>query len=485
MDIGERCALMNRRDFLKRCVGAAGGVALSACAPAGAAAVLSNKIIDLNIGAKRPNIVFIFIDDMGWTGTSYMGSEYYETPRIDKLSREGMVFTNAYTAAANCAPTRACLMSGQYTPRHGVFTVGSSTRDKPRERLVPIPNTTELDPAIVTIPEALKAAGYVSACIGKWHLGNNSPYSPADQGFDVSVARGDLDNDPDDPKDIYGLTAEAVKFVEANKDRPFFLYMAHHTVHTPVEARGELTAEYQDKPPSNGQDDPKYAAMTEHTDEGVGILLDKLDELGLVKNTIVIFYSDNGGAGHQTSNMPLRGAKGMLYEGGIRVPMIVRWPGVVRPGSTCSVPVITVDFYPTFLDIAGAPRPKELALDGVSIAPLLHGKKTLNRDALFWHCPVYLQGNYEGARDPYFRTRPVGAVRKGDWKLLQYFEELEFGDGDQVQLELYNLADDLGETNNLAEAMPEKTQEMLDLLVSWREQVNAPIPVEHNPEYAG
>jgi arylsulfatase A-like enzyme len=215
-------------------------------------------------------------------------------------------------------------------------------------------------------------------------------------------------------------------------------------------------------------------------------LHDKLDEAGLTDNTLVVFYSDNGGAGKQTSNVPLRGAKGMLYEGGVRVPMIVRWPGVVRPGSTCDMPVISVDFYPTFLEITGAPRPKNHILDGTSIVPLLRGNKALGRDTLFWHCPVYLQGdNYDGARDTYFRTRPVGAVRKGDWKLLQYFEELEFGDGDQVQLELYNLADDIGETSNLAKAMPEKTQELLNLLVEWRQRVNAPVPTEHNPDYTG
>ena len=466
---------MNRRDFLKKSMAlAAGGF------------VLSNKTVELNIKGNRPNIVFIFIDDMGWTGTSYMGSRYYETPRIDKLAGEGMVFTNAYTCAPNCAPTRACLMSGQYGPRHGVYTVGSSERgDSSLRRLIPTPNTTTLDPAAVTIPEALKAAGYASACIGKWHLGDNAPYSPVDQGFDMSVSRNELDH-TNDPKHIYGLSARAIEFVEANKDRPFFLYMAHHTVHTPVEARDEMTAKYQDKTPWEGQDDPKYAAMTEHTDEGVGLLLDKLDELKLRDNTLVIFYSDNGGAGKQTTNRPLRGAKGMLYEGGIRVPMTVRWPGVVRPGTRCDVPVISVDFYPTFLEVTGAPRPKDYILDGESIAPLFRGKKWLKRDTIFWHCPVYLQGdNYDGARDADFRTRPVGAVRKGDWKLLQYFEELEFGDGDQVQLELYNLAEDMDESNNLAQVRPEKTQELLSLLVEWRDKVNAPVPTEHNPDYTG
>jgi arylsulfatase A-like enzyme len=378
-------------------------------------------------------------------------------------------------------------MSGQYTPRHGVYTVGSSERGESRlRRLIPIPNTTTLDPGIVTVAEALKPAGYVSACIGKWHLGDAAQFNPAAQGFDVSVSRGDLDSDPDDPKRIYGLTDAAVKFIESNKDGPFFLYLSHHAVHTPVEATDELIDKYQDNPPWDGHDNPKYAAMTEHTDDGVGRVLDKLDELKLTDNTVVLFYSDNGGAGKQTSNEPLRGAKGMLYEGGIRVPMVVRWPGVVKPSTSCDVPVNSVDFYPTFLEITSAPRPANHILDGESIVPLLRGTNSMKRDAIFWHCPVYLQGNnYEGARDPYFRTRPVGAIRKGDWKLLQYFEELEFGDGDQMQLELYNLADDIGEEDNLANTMPDKRDELLDALVEWRQSMNAPVPTEHNLGYTG
>jgi arylsulfatase A-like enzyme len=466
---------MDRREFLKKCAGVAGGF------------VLSNKVLKVNIGGKHPNIVLIFIDDMGWTGTSFMGSKYYETPRIDKLAGEGMVFKSAYTCAPNCAPTRACLMSGQYTPRHGVYTVGSSERGESRlRRLIPIPNTTTLDPAIVTVAEALKPAGYVSACIGKWHLGDAGQFNPAAQGFDVSVSRGDLDSDPDDPKRIYGLTDAAIRFIESNKDRPFFLYLSHHAVHTPVEATDELIDKYQDNPPWDGHDNPEYAAMTEHTDDGVGRVLDKLDELKLTDNTVVLFYSDNGGAGKQTSNSPLRGAKGMLYEGGIRVPMAVRWPGVVKPGTSCDVPVNSVDFYPTFLEIATAARPANHILDGESIVPLLRGANSMKRNAIFWHCPVYLQGNnYEGARDSYFRTRPVGAIREGDWKLMQYFEQLEFGDGDQVQLELYNLVDDIGEENNLAKTMPDKRDELLDALVAWRQSVNAPVPTEHNPGYTG
>lgn len=467
---------MRRRDFLKKCGAiAAGGFALS------------NQVVEASLGSKCPNIVFIFIDDMGWTGTSFMGSGYYETPNIDKLAGEGMVFRSAYTCGPNCAPTRACLMSGQYTPRHGIYTVGNSERGQSRfRRLIPIKNTTDLNTAIVTIAEALKPVGYVSACIGKWHLGG-AKFSPLAQGFDFSIDSGDFKKDPNDPKCIYSFTDAAIKFIETNKDKPFFLYLSHHAVHTPVEATDKLTAKYQDKPPWHGQSKPKYAAMTEHTDDGVGRLMTKLDELKLTENTIVIFYSDNGGAGEQTSNYPLRGAKGMLYEGGIRVPMVVRWPGIVKAGTSCDVPVNSVDFYPTFLEISGAPAPINQVLDGESIVPLLQGAKSLKRQAIFWHFPAYLEGTKpEGARDPYFRTRPASAIRKGDWKLIQYFEQLEFGEQPSLpELELYNLADDIDEQNNLAKTMPEKTEQLLQELVAWRRSLNAPIPNEHNPDYTG
>ena len=467
--------IINRRDFLKKCAAVTTG-----------GFILSSRVMEACFGGKRPNIIFIFIDDMGWTGTSFMGSGYYETPNIDKLAREGMVFRSAYTCGPNCAPTRACLLSGQYTPRHGVYTVGSSERGESRfRRLIPTQNTTSLDTRIVTIAEALKPAGYVSACIGKWHLGG-AESSQLAQGFDVSVDSGDFQKDPKDPKHIFSFTDAAIKFIEENKDRSFFLYMSHHAIHTPVEATDELTVKYQNKPAWHGQNNSKYAAMTEHTDDGVGRLLAKLDELKLTDNTLVIFYSDNGGAGEQTSNYPLRGAKGMLYEGGIRVPMAVRWPGVVKAGTSCDVPVNSVDFYPTFLEIAGVRRPGNQLLDGESIVPLLRGAKSLKRQAIFWHFPAYLQGNNEGARDTYFRTRPAGAIRKGDWKLIQYFEQLEFGEEPSLpELELYNLADDIGEQNNLAKTMPEKRDELLQELVAWRQSINAPIPTRHNTDYTG
>ena len=483
---------MNRRDFLKNCIVAAKGLALSSGVFAAAGCVLSGEPAQARYGRRRPNIVFIFIDDMGWRDVGFMGSEYYETPNIDRLAGQGMVFTNAYSNAPNCAPARACLLSGQYSPRHGVYTVGSSSRGKSKLRkLIPIENTTVLDSNIVTIAEAIKPAGYVSASIGKWHLGNDPEFGPIGQGFDVNVggysaghpAKGyfvPYNNPelPDGPQGEYltdRLTDEALNFIETNKDQPFFLYLPHYAVHTPLQAKAEIIEKYKEKPGSNGQNNPKYAAMIESTDQGVGRIMDKLDELGLTKDTIVFFFSDNGGVKNITSNQPLRGGKGMLYEGGIREPMAVCWPGVVKPGTTCDTPVIGVDLYPTILRMTGARMPQGKLLDGESIVPLLMGQDDWQREAIFWHFPAYLQGKAEGARDPHFRTRPAGAVRAGEWKLIEYFE-----DGD---LELYNLADDISEQNNLADTIPEKAAELHKLMLAWRKEVNAPVPTELNPDY--
>ena len=444
---------------------------------------------------RKPNILFILIDDMGWRDVGFMGSTYYETPHIDKLARQGIVFTSAYANGPNCAPTRACLMSGQYGPRHGVYTVGSAARGSAKHRkLIPITNTTTLRKDIVTLAEALKPAGYISASMGKWHLGGPPEAGPIGQGFDVNVAgnatgspRGGYFSPyrnpqlPDGAKDEYltdRLTEEAVKFIEANKDRQWFLYLPHYAVHTPIQAKKELIAKYQKKPASNGQGNPKYAAMIESVDQGVGRLMSTLDRLGLTENTVVIFFSDNGGVGGYkewgiqgseiTSNAPLHGGKGMLYEGGIREPCAVRWPAKITPGK-CDVPVIGLDFYPTLVEIAGAKRPDQ-PLDGESIVPLLTRSGTLKRDALYWHFPCYLQGG--GGT---WRTTPAGAIRVGDYKLLEFFE-----DG---RLELYNLAKDIGEKTDLAKKMPEKARELHQRLVAWREALKAPVPTKRNPEY--
>jgi arylsulfatase A-like enzyme len=476
--------IVKRRSFLKMM-----GLGAAALSPAGC--LMAGKP-----SPKKPNIIFILIDDMGWRDLGCYGSKYYETPNIDRLAAQGMVFSDAYTCGPNCAPTRASLMSGQYTPRHGVITVGNSDRGPEHLRkLIPQENKTVLDAGITTIAEAIKPAGYVGASMGKWHLGNDPGHGPIGQGFDLNVGGYEAGHPKsyfspyknpelkDGPKGEYltdRLTDEALKFIEANRDKPFFLYLPHYAVHTPIRAKKEMIAKYEAKQPSNGQGNPTYAAMIESTDQGVGRMMAKLDELDLTSNTIVIFSSDNGGLGGYkadgikgseiTSNAPLRGGKGMLYEGGIRVPLFVRWPGVVKPGTRRDEPVITVDFYPTLVEMAGAEKPSSQVLDGRSILPLLKGTHSLERDAIFWHFPAYLQGS--GGT---WRTTPAGAIRRGQWKLIEFFE-----DG---RLELYNIVRDIGEKNNLAEKMPERAKELHNLLKKWRKSVNAKVPTQLNPKH--
>ena len=390
---------MKRRDFLKKCAATANGFIISQFAlAAGCASPGGSEKTPLD--RKPPNIVFIFIDDMGWRDVGFMGSEYYETPNIDRLAGQGMVFTNAYSNAPNCAPARACLLSGQYSPRHGVYTVDTSSRSKSKLRkLIPIENTTNLDSNIMTIAEAIKPAGYISASIGKWHLGDDPEFGPVGQGFDINVAghsaghpqngyfvpykNPELSDGPPGEYLTDRLTDEALNFIETNKDQPFFLYLPHYAVHTPLQAKEELIEKYKNKPGSNGQNNPKYAAMIESTDKGVGRIMDKLNELGLTEETIVFFFSDNGGVKGITSNQPLRGGKGMLYEGGIREPMAVRWPGVVEPGTTSETPIIGVDLFPTILEMAGVPTTEDKLLDGESIVSLLKNQGDLDRQAIF------------------------------------------------------------------------------------------------------
>lgn len=475
---------MDRRNFLKVAVAAAASSPLSGLCSGGER-------------SDRPNFVFIYIDDMGWKDVGFMGSLYYETPNIDRLAAEGMVFRDAYANAPNCAPSRACLMTGQYTPRHGIYTVGNPARGKARYRkLIPIKNETTLPQEAVTIAEELAKAGYVSASMGKWHLGDPPKHGPCGQGFDLNIGGFRAGHPPhgyfspyrnpqleDGPKGEYltdRLTDHAVKFIEDNRDKPFFLYLTHYAVHTPIQGKDNLVEKYEGKPGSQGQDNPEYAAMIDSVDQSVGRVLDTLDDLDLAKNTVVVFYSDNGGVGGYrkwgimggeiTSQQPLRGGKGMLYEGGIREPMAIRWPGVVKPGSVCDTPVIGVDFYPTMLEIAGVRKTEGKVLDGRSIVPLLTQTGDLDRGAIFWHFPAYLQAGQNT-----WRTTPAGAIRQGDYKLLEFFE-----DG---RLELYNLQKDIGERHDLSSEMPEKTRELHRRLIEWRKSVNAPVPTELNPKY--
>ncbi len=438
---------------------------------------------------QKPNIILIVADDLGWTDTGFMGSNFYKTPALDRLAVEGMIFRCAYANAPNCAPTRACLLSGQYTPRHGVYTVNSAERGRSEDRkLIPIPNTTVLDTNLITIAEALKDKGYVSASIGKWHLGCDPESGPTAQGFDINIA-GDHQGHPksyfspyendfitDGPEGEYltdRLTDEAIRFILDHADQPFFLYLPHFAVHTPIQAKEEKISHYQDIPPDGNQNNPRYAAMIESLDEGVGRIVSLLDEMKIREKTLIVFFSDNGPHGAISGAEPLRGSKGMLYEGGIREPLIVSWPGKIQEGSSCDTPVIGIDFFPTFLELAGIEDFSDQVLDGQSIIPLLSGKKKWEREAIFWHFPAYLE-RYAGM-DQIFRTTPASVIRKGDWKLIEFFE-----DGKR---ELYNVKEDISELHDLSDEHPEKTNELYNDLLQWRKSINAPVPSELNPQF--
>ena len=434
---------------------------------------------------KRPNIVFILADDLGYTDVACFGSKYYETPNIDRLAAQGKRFTSGYSCGPNCQPTRAALVSGQYSPRTGVYTVGSIDRFNWQSRpLRPVDNVVKLAPEKITVAETLQKAGYATGIFGKWHLGEDPEHHPLRQGFDEAiVSMGQHFDFETVPKVEYPtgtyladfLTDKGVDFIRRHKDGPFFLYLTHFAVHSPHEAKQDLIEKFKPKSPAGGHRDPTYAAMIASVDESVGRVLAVLDELNLAQDTLVIFSSDNGGVGGYeregiqggsiTDNSPLKGGKGMLYEGGIRVPYIFRWAGQIMPGQVSEVPINSVDLYPTLIEIAGATPAVGYPLDGTSYLSVLtgDGKAERSRNPLFWHFPGYL-----GAGGGTWRTTPGSAIRSGDWKLIEYFEDGHF--------ELYNLSDDIGEKNNLAAANPAKTQELHAQLVAWRKQINAPLP---------
>ncbi|MFG0254134.1 MAG: sulfatase [Rhodopirellula sp. JB053] len=439
----------------------------------------------------RPHIIYINADDLGVMDVGFQ-SERYRTPNLDRLRAEGMLFTNAYAPAANCAPSRACVLSGQYGPRHGVYTVGSSQRGKSKDRkLIPTPNTQLLALGNLTIAGALKDAGYRAIHLGKWHLGPH----PTQQGFDVNVG-GDTTGAPSGGgyfspfdrgpmqrfSDLYPagthrvdiFADQAIRFMREQQSHPFFMHMAFYSVHSKLEPVPGLVQKYR------GVDGvhAAYASMIEKMDQGIGKILAELDDLGLAENTLVVFASDNGGIRDISAQDPYRSGKGSYFEGGIRVPMVVRWPGKVAAGSTSEVPVIGIDLFPTFLDAAGVRLPEGKRLDGTSLLPLLTQSGDLPQRALFWHFPVYLQayaGVIDDSHDPLFRTRPGSAMRLGKWKLHEYFE-----DG---RIELYDLEADTGERQNLAASFPEKASQLHAMLTRWREQTGAPRPTRLNPEY--
>ena len=487
-------SFLNRREFLKA-AGVAATLGLGGSVRAGAGDRANRKE-----SSKRPNFVFFLIDDMGWADLGCYGSTFYETPNIDRLAADGMRFTNAYAACPVCSPTRGSIMTGKYPARLGITQwIGGPQEPTAYREYMPLEE--------VTIAEALKEVGYATGFVGKWHLSTRDEtkqrYYPDRQGFDVNIG-GDQSGAP--PTYFYPyerrnrkldtmppggqegeyltdrLTDESLKFLDANHDRPFLLYLSHYAVHTPLESKKDLAEKYEAKakglPSREGphtkpvygpyktrlvQDHAVYAGMVQSVDESVGRVLGKIRELGLERDTIVIFMSDNGGlstVGREgpTCNLPLRAGKGWLYEGGIREPMLIKWPRVVQAGGVCHEPVTSTDFYPTMLEMVGLPARPRQHVDGISLVPLLKDTGTPRREAIYWHYP-----HYHGSGN-----RPSGAVRAGDYKLIEWYE-----DG---RVELYNLKDDLGEQHDLAAAMPEKAQQLRRMLHAWHRQMDAKMP---------
>ena len=476
-----------RRRFLKA---VAGGAA--------AAAFAGPSLAARRLPRGPLNFVFLLIDDFGWADLGANNPHcFYETPNLDRLARSGMNFTNGYAANPVCSPTRYSIMTGKYPSRIDATNWFSGRRSG---RFDPAPLNDRMPLGEVTLAEALQQHGYKTAFFGKWHLGSDESLWPENQGFDVNVGgwsvgspRGGyfapfnnprLDSYPEGSHLPRVLTDETLRLMDEYKDDPFLLYLAFYSVHTPLQGRDDLIAKYEAKrdrilaeeerefgpeeqvwPTDNErrvrirQAHPTYAAMVEAMDEQIGRVLDRLDELGIADSTAVILMSDNGGLstseGSPTSNLPLRGGKGWLYEGGIREPFLIRWPGVTRPGSVCDVPVISTDFYPTMLDMAGLPLRHDQHLDGVSLVPLLAGEPGLDRDAIYWHYPHYSnQGGFPG-----------GAIRMGDWKLVERFE-----DG---RVHLYDLALDVGERQDVADRHPDRVEMMRSKLHAWYKEVDA------------
>ena len=443
--------------------------------------------------APKLNVVLILADDLGWTDLACFGSDFHETPHLDRLAREGMKFTQNYSACTVCSPTRAALMTGKYPARlHITDWIPGLMPDNPK-LLVP-DWSKQLPLAETTIAKVFKSAGYRTASIGKWHLGNEEFY-PEKHGFDVNIAGLNAGSPPTyfspwriktitDGRDGDYLTdrlgEEAAGLIEKWRDQPFFLYLPHFAVHTPIQGRADLVAKYQQKlKPGLRHNNPAYAAMVESLDSAVGRVLTKLDELKLAERTLVAFTADNGGLITRgvTTNAPLRLGKASAYEGGVRVPAIVRWPGVTKPGSSNNTPVITMDWFSTLLEAAGLgvpasagrmpPKGGTPSTDGVSLVPLLRGTGTLPARDLFWHYPHHQHYQLGGAM-------PYGAIRRGDFKLVEHFNEMK--------VELYNLREDLSESRDLAAAQPQKVAELRDRLHAWRKEVGAQMPTP-NPNY--
>lgn len=437
--------------------------------------------------ADKPNILLIYADDLGYTDLTCTGSDFYETPNLDRFKSQSMSFTSGYASCANCAPSRASLMSGLYTPRHKIYTVGTSARGSSAKRkLIPVENIETLDPKFTTLPQALKAAGYATCHAGKWHVSSD----PTKYGFDHNIGGNHSGSPhggyfspynnpqlPDGPKGEHlpdRLSRDVNSWInEQHKaGKPFFAYMSFYSVHTPIQAREDLTKKYEGKDKGANHKNAKYAAMVEAMDLAVGNLLTNLEKEGLADNTIVVFTTDNGPFGGVSQAKPLRGVKGMFYEGGIRVPYFIKWPGKTKAGSSSDIPVHQTDIFPTLAKAGGAELPQQL--DGVDLSGVVEGQELPAR-ALFWHFPCYLEGNYDGAHIKGWRSTPCSVIREGDWKLVQYFED------DSV--ELFNLKEDLAEAKDLSKEHPRKATELLAKLKAWQKSVDADIPTEKNPDF--
>ena len=448
--------------------------------------------------ARGPNVVFIMADDLGWQDVGFMGAEFFETPHIDRLAGEGMVFTAAASGGPNCSPTRACLMSGCYPPRHHIYTPAGRAKGNPAFMRLLVPAVerqpealakraaklfeirNQLDPAFVCIPELLATVGYRSARLGKWHLG------PDTQGFDVSSAdgvggpEGKFYGDVDVAEQ---LTDRAVAFIKENRSEPFFLYLCHWDVHTPHRARQEVIDRYRKKlgqlPKAKRKGfNPTYAAMIEAVDRSVGRVVEAIDSLGLGDDTLIVFISDNGGLRLVSQLDPLRGEKGSLFEAGVRVPCCMRWSGTIEPQSSCETPITSVDFLPTFAALAGAALPEDQPVDGVDLSPLLQGEPIAER-SIFWHYPLYLPGagltiDVPDGKTYSWRGFPSTSLRRGRWKLI------EFHESDTAAL--YDLEADPGEEHDLSAERPALAAELRCELDAWQAATHAPVPAIPNPE---
>ena len=451
---------------------------------------------------QPPNVVFILADDLGWRDTGAYGSEFFETPHIDSLADRGMLFTNAYAAAAICSPTRASIMTGLHPARLGMTTAsghlerevlekGLRSRGNENQPALAASSVTRLKLEYITLAESLGAAGYATGHFGKWHLGRE-PYDALAQGFEVDIPHmpgpgpsggylgpwrfwPGMGKEGEHIEDRMAI--EASRFMREHRDKPFFLNYWCFSVHAPIQGKAELVEKYRNKAdPDYPQRNPIYGAMVESLDDAVGTLLGTIDELGIAENTIIVFFSDNGGMVHRfndgvpvTSNAPLRSGKSSIYEGGIREPLIVAWPGRVEPGSRSEEIVQSVDFFPTLLEMTGTPSPDGQAFDGTSIVPALQGG-TLAREAVFTYIPNYTAATMQ---------RPSVAVRRGDWKLIRFFCD---GPTQIDRYELYNLRDDAGESRDLAGSNPDTVAELNRLIEAFLEDTEAVIPMP-NPSY--